>query len=118
MTDSDQPTSLQRRDFLKIGGIAAAASVTTGPLTAMAGPFDNRSSGHLIPSDKKLTAAWLQSLYERGEPDVFSGEQLQHVGMPIGGIACGQLYLGGVGRLWLWDFFRPSFSSGYGIMSM
>ena len=33
-------------------------------------------SRHLIPADKKLAAGWLASLTERGQAEVFSGEQL------------------------------------------
>jgi hypothetical protein len=40
---------------------------------------------------------------------VFSGKQLKYVGMPVGGIGCGQLYLGGDGRLWLWDIFKCNY---------
>jgi uncharacterized protein (DUF608 family) len=60
----------------------------------------------LIPLDKKLSPEWLQSLYERGEPEIYSGEELQHIGMPIGGICAGQVYLSGDGRLWHWDVFK------------
>ena len=76
----------------------------------MAGPFaaDDVAS-HLIPADKKLTPEWVASLTERGQAEVFSGEQLKYVGMPVGGIGCGQLYLGGDGRLWLWDIFKCNY---------
>ena len=76
----------------------------------MAGPFaaDDVAS-HLIPADKKLTPEWVASLTGRGQAEVFSGEQLKYVGMPVGGIGCGQLYLGGDGRLWLWDIFKCNY---------
>ena len=63
----------------------------------------------LVPSDKRLSPEWVKSLFARGTLEVYRGEELKYIGMPIGGIACGQLYLGGDGRLWLWDIFKSNY---------
>lgn len=83
-----------------------AASLMTGPQVSMAGPFANEDFDRLVPADKKLNRDWVRSLFERGEPREFGGEELQFIGLPIGGLCAGQLYLGGDGRLWLWDIFN------------
>ncbi len=63
-----------------------------------------------IPVEKNLSPAWIQSLYERGEATRYykSRGELQYIGMPVGGINCGGVYLGGDGRLWLWDIFNET----------
>ena len=63
----------------------------------------------LVSPDKGLAAQWRRALSERGEPEVCRGDELRHIGMPVGGICAGQLYLSGDGRLWHWDLFK-----GYG----
>ncbi len=102
-----QPQKLARRDFMK--GLGAAALAVTGPIQAFAGPFDEQDFQTLVPVDKKLSAAWIKSLCERGTPQAYRGNQLTYIGMPIGGIGCGQLYLGGDGRLWLWDIYKSNY---------
>ena len=62
----------------------------------------------LVPRDKGLEADKVRQLAERGEPETYTGEALQHVGMPVGGLCCGTLYLSGDGRLWVWDIFNES----------
>jgi uncharacterized protein (DUF608 family) len=66
-----------------------------------------------IPAEKGFSPAWRRALVERGEPAVARGPELARIGMPVGGIGCGQLYLAGDGRLWLWDLFNLPCPSGF-----
>jgi len=65
----------------------------------------------VIPADKQLDPAWVQSLTERGHPldRGISGSKkddtLKYIGMPVGGIACGTLVMDGAGQLYAWDIF-------------
>jgi len=108
---------LPRRDFLRLTALSAAGLVTAR-FPAVAGPFDATDFDQLVPADKKLSHDWVASLYARGEPTVYRGADLRFIGMPVGGLCAGQLYLGGDGRLWLWDVFNqpppPDFGSGAG----
>lgn len=98
---------VKRRDFIRLAGMGAAATLALRPwAAAMAGPFTREDFEHLVPADKKLSAAWIKSLTARGKPEVLRDNELNYVGMPIGGICAGQLYLGGDGRLWRWDIFN------------
>lgn len=93
-----------RRDFLKLVGVGALGAAAGWP--AMAGPFTRADFERLVPADKKLHPDWVRSLTARGERTVYRGAELEYIGMPIGGICAGQLYLGGDGRLWHWDIFN------------
>ena len=105
--------SLNRRSFLKTSAFAAAG-LTFTRLPIMAGPFTREDFDHLVPADKKLSPEWVKSLTARGERTVYRGAELKTIGMPIGGIACGQLYLGGDGKLWHWDIFNQHIGTGDG----
>lgn len=59
-----------------------------------------------VPAEKGLSKEWLADLTNRGTPTIYRGDALKHIGMPIGGIGCGQVYLGGDGQLWHWDIFN------------
>lgn len=78
----------------------------------MAGPFECADFDQLVPADKKLSPDWIKSLFDRGQPTVYRGEDLKHIGMPIGGIGAGYLYLGGDGKLWHWDIFNKTGGTG------
>ncbi|HEY3320270.1 MAG TPA: GH116 family glycosyl-hydrolase [Planctomycetota bacterium] len=93
-----------RRDFLKLAGLGLTAAWIGRPV--IAGPFEDKEFEQLVPSDKKLKPEWVKSIYERGEPTVNRGAELEKIGMPVGGICAGQLYLNGDGKLWHWDIFN------------
>ncbi len=78
----------------------------------MAGPFTRADFDKLVPADKKLSPDWVKSLTARGERSKYRGADLANIGMPIGGICTGQLYLGGDGRLWHWDIFNQHVGTG------
>jgi non-lysosomal glucosylceramidase len=107
-------SQLTRRNLLRLGSLAATGSLLTRFQPAMAGPFENTDFNKFVPTDKKLSAAWLRSLVERGDPEWSSGTDLSHIGMPVGGICCGQVYLSGDGRLWHWDIFNQGVKTASG----
>ena len=113
-SNCDQPDccegGLSRRRFLATS--AAAAS-----LPVIAGPFAQKSfaaEGHLVPADKKLSSEWSRSLHERGEPKVWTGDELNTLAMPVGGVGAGQLYVTGDGTLACWWIHNQRSSTGYG----
>jgi hypothetical protein len=103
--------SPNRRQFLKITGLGAAGLLADST-TAMAGPFTVADFDQLVPADKKLSPQWVKGLTQRGTPTVYRGEELRYIGVPVGGICAGQLYLGGDGRLWHWDIFNQEIRTG------
>ncbi|MGP0069233.1 MAG: GH116 family glycosyl-hydrolase [Isosphaeraceae bacterium] len=98
------PSSLPRREFLALSGLGLAGLFSAGE--AVAGPFDGKEYESLIPADKKFKPEWLAQLTARGKPETYSDGELRFIGMPVGGICCGTLYLSGDGRLWLWNIFN------------
>lgn len=107
--------SIDRRGFLKITGLGAAAAGSVGPLAVVAGPFEAKDViDHFVPADKKLRPEWVQALFHRGTRQWYCGSDLKMIAMPIGGITTGQLYLNGEGRLVHWDIFNQHNFSGYG----
>jgi non-lysosomal glucosylceramidase len=99
---------LGRRTFLNSAGVLGAGLLTSG-LPVAAGPFSPGEPTHGgVPENKKLNQQWTGSLTERGIPTTYlkSKNELRFIGMPVGGIMTGTLYLGGDGRLWLWDIFN------------
>ena len=101
---------MKRRTFIKNSGIVAAGAAFSHS-SPVAGPFilhDLLQDG--IPAEKKLNEKWVSSLFERGTATTYkkTNDELKYIGMPVGGINCGTVYLGGDGRLWLWDIFNKN----------
>ncbi|MGQ9769359.1 MAG: GH116 family glycosyl hydrolase [Thermogutta sp.] len=106
---------LPRRRLLQLAGVAAAGTLIPWKDPLAAGPFEPAdTANHFVPADKKLSPKWITQLYARGESTWYSGEDLKNIGMPVGGICAGQLYLAGDGRLVHWDIFNRHNFSGYG----
>ena len=104
-------TNKSRREFLKKSTLAASALLNAPEISLNNFSKSTEDPEFLIPENKKLSKKWIKSLTLRGKPDLFksSKNELKYIGMPIGGIACGQLYLGGDGRLWLWHIFKTQY---------
>ncbi len=102
---------IARRKFLRLTKNGALALLATR-MPVMAGPFARDDFARLVPPDKKLDTEWVKSLTARGEPQVFRGADLEKIGMPVGGIGTGQIYLGGDGKLWHWDIFNQPVTTG------
>ncbi len=102
---------ISRRRFL--GTTAAVA----GALPFIAGPFTRQAHAaveHYVPADKMLSPAWVSLLTARGAPTAWSGTALTMLGMPVGGIAAGQLYLSGEGRLTCWMLYNKAINVNHG----
>jgi len=102
---------MKRRPFLKLSslaglsfGLAGSRAFATDDAAALYAKF--------VPTDKGLPADWLASLTERGHQldtairHTKEDDNLDVIGMTVGGIGCGTVYLSGDGQLWIWDIFN------------
>ena len=71
-------STLSRRRFVSLtgAGLTGLALEAVDPARAFAGPFQDSDFARLIPADKKLKPEWVKSLYERGKPQVWRGEEI------------------------------------------
>ena len=64
---------------------------------------------------KEFPASFPEALTIRDKPLTYTKENssnFEYIGMPIGGVGAGQLYLGGDGQLWFWDIFGVNYYHG------
>ena len=92
---------MHRRTFLKLAGGVSLGAMMPDPCV-----LGEDAPRVLVPTDKGFSATWWDALTQRGEPEVYRGEELRHIGMPVGGLCAGLVYLGGDGKPWLWDIFN------------
>ncbi len=96
---SQPKLDFSRRTALKLATAASALPLVSN----QAGAAMSEEFQSFVPQEKNLDPKVVQTLYERGAPSKWAGDQLKFIGMPIGGLCCGQVYLGGDGQLWHWD---------------
>jgi non-lysosomal glucosylceramidase len=109
---SEQPGNLSRRSFLAAGAGTFALIVLENSCNSQ--PAAIKSGTHHIPADKGLDGMSGMGLFTRGSPKVYTGDELTCIGMPVGGICAGQLYLRGDGTLAEWGIFNVDRPTGYG----
>ncbi|HSP41670.1 MAG TPA: GH116 family glycosyl-hydrolase, partial [Luteolibacter sp.] len=103
---------MKRRPFLKLGGLTGLSLGFSGQRVFSAADDAASLYAKFVPAEKDLPADWLASLTKRGHPLDAAIRQskadgnLDVIGMTVGGIACGTVYLSGDGRLWVWDIFN------------
>ncbi len=76
--------------------------ISSSLLLAASGTFHDE----LAKYDKDIPTSWGNLLQNESKPKVWSGDELKYIGMPVGGICTGTLYIGGDGTLWNWDVFN------------
>ncbi len=115
LSGSSKPEMMMdRREFLKVTTVTSlcAAHNCDCAVGDDAGLSPADLYARFIPSEKGLDPQWLASLTRRGHrldaAIAYTKEEvdLEVIGMTVGGIACGTVYLSGDGQLWVWDIFN------------
>ena len=73
------------------------------------------SPDHKVSLDKGDIKSFVGDVNSKGERKVYKGEELTTIGMPVGGICAGQLYVRGDGTLANWWIANNAYNTGYGI---
>jgi len=97
---------ITRRTMLKIAGGATMSLGFPGRILAVLQDGTLVVADHRVPAEKNLTPGWKAGLIQKGEKEIWAGTALDTIGMPVGGIAAGQLYLCGDGSLGCWEIFN------------
>lgn len=102
-----EPSGLDRRTFLALSTLATGGLLGVRAQAAAALGVPENQVG-FVPPDKGISAEQVGQLASRGMPTRYAGDALKTIGMPVGGATAGRVYLGGDGKLWLWDVNNPA----------
>lgn len=94
--------------------LALLAAGLLPPALGAGEPSSPATTPHLVPAEKGLSPDWIRGLLEGREPLVWTGGEAATIGMPVGGVAAGQLYLLGDGTLGSWGIFNTYVFTGWG----
>ena len=104
--------TLDRRQFLQLSSATALAAAFGSERVRAAADDSGALYARMVPTHKGLAKDWITSLVKAGHP-LDAGLRASHpaidltkIGMPVGGIGCGTVYLSGDGRLFIWDIFN------------
>lgn len=102
---SGRRTFIKKTGLLGIGIVVARFPVWGNSVFAAGYPKHN------IPAEKNIDPRWVAGLYQRGTATAYkkSRNELRYIGMPVGGLHAGTVYVGGDGRLWLWQIYNETF---------
>jgi len=102
---------MTRRHFLKNSSLLGFATLLSQFPVWGKSVFAWENPIHNIPENKGINPAWIKSLYLKGDKIAYrkSKDELKYIGMPIGGLHTGTVYIGGDGKLWLWQVFNDSY---------
>lgn len=76
--------------------------------------FSQNKFEHMVPEDKDLSPLWEKSLLADEGQKIYRGDELKTIGMPVGGIGAGQLYVRGDGTLACWWIANNAYNTGPG----
>ncbi|TWT81025.1 hypothetical protein CA13_24720 [Planctomycetes bacterium CA13] len=93
-----QPVELNRREFLARVAAGSAAISMAGDMTWAE---QVRQTDHLVPPSADAVGA-----YPINPARLYQGASLEAVGMPVGGIGTGSIWLDGEGKLGVWQIFN------------
>jgi uncharacterized protein (DUF608 family) len=103
---------MNRRPFLRLAGLTGASLGFSLQRSSAEDVSAETLYAKFVPQEKGLASDWLASLTTRSHPldagirHSKADADLEVIGMTVGGIGCGTVYLSGDGRLWVWDIFN------------